>query len=276
MIFEGNGFSVLEAFTEAKNGTQETSGDALYISESFIAVIDGATAKGNRLWNGMKGDPFVAALLKNAMASLPFDISAQQAIDQLNTAVKREYARLGISGEALAPEERLQASIVIFSALRREIWLFGDCQFRVNDKNYTFTRKGDALLADLRAFWREADRLEGVANAEKDAGREVILPFLRRFTAFANTDSEFGYKVINGCPLILKNVIVHPLSAGDRAVLASDGYAVLYDTLEQTEKQLLLSLKKDPACENLLRSTKGLVEGNLSFDDRTYVRFVLS
>jgi len=56
-------------------------------------------------------------------------------------------------------------------------------------------------------------------------------------------------------------------------VLASDGYPFLKSTLEASEKALEELLKHDPQCVNSFIATKGLVEGNKSFDDRTYIRF---
>ena len=60
-----------------------------------------------------------------------------------------------------------------------------------------------------------------------------------------------------------------------QVVLASDGYPVLKDTLAESEKSLDELLQKDPQCLRENRGTKGLVKGNQSFDDRTYVRFAV-
>ena len=50
---------------------------------------------------------------------------------------------------------------------------------------------------------------------------------------------------------------------------------VLKDTLAESEKSLDELLQKDPQCLRENRGTKGLVKGNQSFDDRTYVRFAV-
>ena len=65
---------------------------------------------------------------------------------------------------------------------------------------------------------------------------------------------------------------------GDRSiVLATDGYFDLYGTLQETEQALCHQIETDPlcigmGCDKNNKSTKGVLPGNCSFDDRTYVR----
>lgn len=56
-------------------------------------------------------------------------------------------------------------------------------------------------------------------------------------------------------------------------MLASDGYPKLMPTLNESEAELQRLLEEDPLCiyENI--ATKGLNEGQTSFDDRSYIRF---
>ncbi len=264
---------IKEYFTKAKDGISTLHGDSVHISNGFIAVIDGATPKGKRLWNGMKGDAFVSNLLKDALSSLSPDLGGSEVIERLNACVAEEYVRNGLAFESLPPEERLQASIVIYSVARREIWSFGDCQYRTGGKNYTFTRKGDALFADLRAFANSVACMEG-KDPNIDHGREAILPFLRQYVNFANTDTEFGYDVINGGKIRADRVQITHVNKGDLVILASDGYPCLFDTLAECEAYLSRALAEDPDCIGLLRSTKGIVKGNVSYDDRSFVSFV--
>ncbi len=262
-----------ECFSLAKDGISDRHGDSILINDSYIAVIDGATPKGARIWNGMKGDAFVSNLLKDALSSLAPDLGGSEVIARLNACVAEEYQKNDLDFEVLPPEERLQASIVIYSVKRREIWSFGDCQYRTGGKNYTFTRKGDALFADLRAFVLSLDETD-TRSTEKDLGREAILPFLRKYLSLANTDSEFGYDVINGGVVHSERVHITPVKPGDLVILASDGYPCLFDTLAESEAYLTKALAEDPDCIGALRSTKGLVPGNVSYDDRSFISFV--
>lgn len=68
--------NVLEFFIKCKDGHSPLCGDAIAVSENYIAVIDGATPKDARTWDGVRGDIFVAGLLKNAVLRLPSDLTA--------------------------------------------------------------------------------------------------------------------------------------------------------------------------------------------------------
>lgn len=54
--------------------------------------------------------------------------------------------------------------------------------------------------------------------------------------------------------------------------LASDGYSRIFSTLKETEDELERLLKIDPLCINENLGTKGRMEGNNSYDDRTYIK----
>ena len=64
-----------------------------------------------------------------------------------------------------------------------------------------------------------------------------------------------------------------PVSSPNEVVLASDGYPFLKPTLAESEAALLHLIAHDPQCIHDFIATKGLVAGNKSFDDRTYIRF---
>lgn len=55
--------------------------------------------------------------------------------------------------------------------------------------------------------------------------------------------------------------------------MASDGYPFLKPTLAESEEALAHLLAYDPQCTHEFIATKGIVVGNKSFDDRTYIRF---
>ncbi len=288
VFLENNGIQMIDRFQPSvikkqsclfsKRGHKETCGDCLVDDENFIAIIDGATPKGNLLWDGMKGDVFAASLLAETIRSLPPDIEAKDAIEELNRTIEKQYDRFNIDIKTLKPEEQLQASVVIFSYAKKEVWSFGDCQLRINQKDYRNIKKGDKLLSDLRAFAIEAAELQNnelIFDDEEDYGRTQILPFLKQLALFANSDKSFGYDVINGGKIVKERVKVYPVQPGDHVVLASDGYPRLFDTLEETEKYLKECLEEDPNCVNRLRGTKSIIKGNASYDDRCFIGFTV-
>lgn len=58
--------------------------------------------------------------------------------------------------------------------------------------------------------------------------------------------------------------------------LASDGYPTILENLEASEKELSRILEVDPLCIHENKSTKGIAKGNISFDDRTYIKVRIS
>ena len=116
--------------------------------------------------------------------------------------------------------------------------------------------------------------MEGVSEeslAERDQSREMILPFLLKQSQFIDSDSEFSYSIVDHIHTP-KHVLVLPIPEGSELILATDGYPVLKNTLADSEAALKTVLLEDPLCYHLHTSTKGIMKGHLSFDDRTYLR----
>lgn len=263
-----------ESFCLAKDGSAGQCGDAVYQGEHFLAVIDGATTHASRRWQGLPGDIFAARCLLAALDQLDPQSTAQAAIAFLNRQLAAAYQEAGLDFADLGAEERLGASIIIYSQARREVWSFGDCRMRLNAENYDHTPKVDTLLAGLRAFVTEVEQAKapGLPLAP-DFGRRRILPYLQMQPLLANTAGSFGYPVINGGKIDASQVKVYPVQKGDHVVLASDGYPKLFDTLAECEDYLARALQKDRACLYVLRGTKGVAEGNFSYDDRAFLSF---
>ena len=274
----------------AKDGNAGLCGDTYVWGEHYIAVIDGATPKGELLWDGQRGDVYVAHLVADTIAAMNPEYTAVEAIKTINKAVHDTYAAHGVDFDTLLPEERLQCSMLIYSVHRHEVWSFGDCVLRINQRDFRFQKEGDILFAALRAFCIqiEQDRREMSPKQESvqsdyrtspkeqglsQYGREKILPYLKEYVSLANRNVPFGYDVIDGGRIHPDHVKVYAVQKDDFVVMASDGYPKLFDTLEETEEYLKQALKEDPTCIGILRGTKGVDPGNISYDDRTYVSF---
>jgi glycerophosphoryl diester phosphodiesterase len=138
----------------------------------------------------------------------------------------------------------------------------------------------DRIFSDLRALLIHIELAQGKTEEEllrHDTGRERILDLLKLQTKLQNTsyNSEFSYYIIDGFdwdPGMGLQVVPVNQPSGE-IVLASDGYPRLFPGLEETEAFLADLLQEDPLCYKKYRSTKGLYSGNISFDDRCYIRF---
>lgn len=282
------GVQIIEQFICSKYPDQKKCEDGLFISNDFIAVIDGVTSKGELTWpDGSEGGSvflspmtsgrYAREILAQALKTMEPGIDAASAMEYLNQALakagsgRREFLRDH-------PEERLQAVVILYSCQKREVWAFGDCQCLIGDTLHSHGKEIDGLVAAIRCLYNQAELILGGAEddfARHDPGRACILPLLRRQFLLANQDRPYGYDVLDGFAIHSHHVSVYPVPPQTQVVLASDGYPVLKDTLAESEKSLDELLQKDPQCLWENRGTKGLVKGNQSFDDRTYVRFAV-
>jgi glycerophosphoryl diester phosphodiesterase len=79
--------------------------------------------------------------------------------------------------------KRAGASFIIFSKEKKEFWIVGDCQMIIDDKYYSFKKKIDCILSNIRSLVNNNYLLEGLIVDDlqsKDYGREFILPILRK------------------------------------------------------------------------------------------------
>lgn len=63
------------------------------------------------------------------------------------------------------------------------------------------------------------------------------------------------------------------MQKGDIVILATDGYPILENNLEKSERALSQLLEEDPLLYKKIKCTKGLRKGQCSFDDRCFIRF---
>jgi len=173
------------------------------------------------------------------------------------------------------PEERLTASAIIYSRVRREIWMIGDCQCLANGDFYENPKPYEQQLAELRAK-RVRELLDKGMTQEQqletDPAREVVIaPLLE---TMQNQNKTFA--VIDGFRIAEEFVPIYTLDFQPwELVFASDGYPFLCDTLEASEEKLLQQRKNDPLNIGDFKATKAFLKGNNSFDDRSYIRFTV-
>lgn len=266
--------------------SQEACEDGMVVTDDFIAVIDGSTSKTPKHLNpDMKNGRYAMLLISEYVRE---ELKAEASVDDFCQGVtayiyNKVYQPLGVA-ERLAqhPEERLTASAILYSRARREVWMVGDCQAIICGKLYENGKPYEEKIAQKRASLIKG----GVNPAE---ARKQIEPLLVRAMLDGQNKT---YTVIDGFPIYREGVRIVPLkmkqasngietylevhskpiSSSDEVVLASDGYPFLKPTLAESEEALAKQIANDPQNINTFIATKGIVEGNKSFDDRTYVR----
>ena len=249
----------------------EACEDGMVITDDFIAVIDGSTSKTPKHLNpDMKNGRYAMMLISEYIRE---ELKADASVDDFCQGVtayiyNKVYEKLGVEERLKEhPEERLTASAILYSRTRNEVWMVGDCQAIIAGKLYENGKPYEQEIARKRVELIE----QGLSPAE---ARKQIEPLL--IEAMLSGQNQ-TYTVIDGFPIYREGVKVvalktKPVSSPNEVVLASDGYPFLKPTLAASEAALAEQIANDPQNIHSFIATKGIVEGNKSFDDRTYIR----
>ncbi len=268
---------VVEERLTPKTGNGVDCEDGIVVTGDFAAVIDGATDKTGRQFLGLRGGRFALLACADAVRSL------QPAADAIATLAHLSATLAGLP-DGLGPSERPSAVLTVYSQARHELWQIGDVGFWHPglDEGGIWRRKTvDRYATDIRVAVLRAELANGAdptVLARNDPGREAIIGFLRHQGIFCNNlnAGEWAYAGIDGSMVPPDLVTIHhiPLSVTE-LVLASDGYPCIFPTLQASEQNLIQLLANDPLCIGPLRGTKAVAPGNISFDDRAYLRLAL-
>ena len=277
--------------------SQEACEDGMVVTDDFIAVIDGSTSKTPKHLNpDMKNGRYAMMLISEYIRE---ELKANASVDEFCQGVtayiyNKVYEKLGVEERLKKhPEERLTASAILYSRTRNEVWMVGDCHAIIAGKLYENGKPYEEKIARKRVELIE----QGLSPAE---ARKQIEPLL--IEAMLSGQNQ-TYTVIDGFPIYREGVKVVSVSdsssvqnsvpasdsvpcsdsasasgtipsSSSEIVLASDGYPFLKPTLAASEAALAEQIANDPQNIHSFIATKGIVEGNKSFDDRTYIRFV--
>lgn len=276
--------------------SQEACEDGMVVTDDFIAVIDGSTSKTPKHLNSdMKNGRYAMMLISEYIRE---ELKADASVDDFCQGVtayiyNKVYEKLGVEERLKKhPEERLTASAILYSRTRNEVWMVGDCQAIIAGKLYENGKPYEQEIARKRVELIE----QGLSPAE---ARKQIEPLLIKAMLSGQNQT---YTVIDGFPIYREGVKVVSVSdscsvqdsvpasdsvpcsdsasasdtipsSSSEIVLASDGYPFLKPTLAASEAALAEQIANDPQNIHSFIATKGIVEGNKSFDDRTYIRF---
>lgn len=266
--------TIIEQTVRGKR-SQETCEDAIVVTDNYVAVIDGSTSKSvTRFHPDMSNGQYCATLVSQYIRSMPADLTAGRFAMLVTAFLRFVYQEQQADMQLLTdiPTERMAASAAIYSRHRREVWLVGDCQCLVDGCHHDNPKPYEAALADIRSGFLRLQLLQGTTQADiqrHDTGRDLIVPMLIESCKAQNKT----FTVIDGFPMPVAGIKVVPATNAREIVLASDGYPTLLPTLAESEQALAALLADDPLCIGNFRATKGLMQGNASFDDRAYVRF---
>jgi len=266
---------VIEQFIMSKHGDLESCEDYLHIGENFIAVFDGVTSKAENIPAGLKPGGIVAREMSEGLHQLKANATCSESLTFLSEIVSVFLQK----NESLRPY-RPAAAAIIYSIQRHELWQVGDCQYAYDGIGFDCDSEIDSHAASVRAAYNRALLLQGKNIDDlkvNDEGRSVIMPMLKEQHHFLNrAEHPFGYSCFNGDEIPDKLQVIHKIpDATKELTLASDGYPKLLSNLRETEDYLQTILNTDPLCITDHIATKGLQEGQVSFDDRAFIRIGL-
>ena len=261
--------TIIEQALVAKN-PKKKSEDGIVVTDDFVAVIDGSTSKStlrHSLFN--TNGRYCMLLVSKYGRKAPKTITCDAFCRGVSAYVRKHYRKSQLQLLAEHPEERMCASAVIFSRVSREVWMIGDCQCLINGELYENPKPYEQVLAEERAAiisqMTDTDSL-----FIHDTARDQIIPHMKE----AMRGQNINYSVIDGFPIPRQHVRVITLDFRPwELVLATDGYPFLCPTLQESEERLAWQKANDPLNIGQFKATKAFMQGNVSFDDRTYIRF---
>ncbi len=271
---------LLETFIQGKYADDARCEDGYVFTDDFAAVIDGSTSKraatyGPPPTETCSGGRLAMMTVSEALRRLPADIDRHTMVTALTEALRAVWPPEAAHCAAYRPT----CSAVIFSRHYREVWMIGDCQCRYEGNTYTHPKRVDALLTEIRVTLLRHLLAHGHSLEElqrRDLGRAFIYEALRDQTYFQNDPNPYNpyrYAVLDGTAVDEQQILTLPIPHEGTLILTSDGYPAVDDTWDATERHLQELLREDPLCIGPLAATKGLMEGQCSFDDRTYLSF---
>jgi hypothetical protein len=274
------GMELIEIFQQGKQNNEDLCEDMYVFNNQFVAVIDGATNIWDRVIGNQSPGRFAAEMIKQSIERIENErCTLEELIEYINRDLQQAYQGKGILEEiqqnrTLAPT----ASLVVYSHYYQEIWQIGDCQTMIDGELFVNEKELDSITANARSLFLEAELKKGKTVEDllvEDSGWEYIKPLIQQQYFLQNDpESQYGFEVIDGFEVAISKVKkIKVPSKTKEIVLASDGYPYLKPTLQESEDGLKGLLATDPLCFQQYKCTKGLRKGNVSFDDRLYIRF---
>lgn len=265
---------VIETFSASKTGVEADNEDGYLITDTMVAIFDGATDKRISQTDHRPGLLATKALLE-AVHQIPGNATPKQIVADLHLAIKAVAQDLGNNDS-----DGCVAAGAIAHIPSKFVVRVGDISVGL-DGTFDIPHKiVDLIAGDARAE-KIRERLSAGATQEEllecDPGREFVLDWLRGARIVRNrSNTRLGFAVLDGTSTPDDMTDKFDLAGVGELVLATDGYLSPRSTLEESEKVLKETNARDPLRIEDPPGTKGIAPSNISFDDRAYVRVRLN
>lgn len=255
---------LIEKFSLGKYDLGVPSEDRIVFTEHIAAVIDGSSSEVRR-------EDSVFQLLLDEACERVAGINEHSTINELASSLSCLFLEYGVmaSGAGLF--------FAIYNSFAHQVWSIGDCQFRTESAIHTNPAPSERLISLARAEFLNASIQMGVlptAPSLQEAERLFMNYLISAQRGLANDPAHsLGYGVINGTLIpdkFLREIDIEYSTA--EIILGTDGYPELFTTLAATEDHLKRVQVIDPYCIRENIGPKGIAPGQVSFDDRAYIR----
>lgn len=272
-------YTILQAFTQGKNPAKISNEDGLVQASNCVGVVDGASAKDSTLYEGKLSGEFAKDVVVAALSQTTGLESAYQVVARVTDALHSEVLRVsGHTPSTRTPALRPSAAFVVFLPHTRELVFVGDCHALIDTRYISFPQPFEHVVSQIRANYFSSLRMQGhsdedlVENYQSKAW-EVIVPAIHWGAELRNqSGNSVSFSVMDGTEIPRDLIYVLPVAADTRFIaMATDGYTELLNSFESTEIKLHTLIKEDPLCIAALKGCKGVLPGNISFDDRSYL-----
>jgi len=265
---------ILEKYTIGKRGIETLNEDRLVITDDFIAVLDGATPKKCPDIDDKSAARFAVEVAEEIIKKFPKDINSRGAIDALSEGLKAAVnSKIKLPGSVDKPS----FVCAIYSKYKKQIWRVHDVHVLIDGEDVKPLYSSGYVTSLARALYVELELLKGIDPEQiriHDTGRDYIMPLLEcQYLLANNQNTPSGYGVVNGDKVPGKFIEIFDVEDAEEVIIASDGYHQPMLTLEDSEDYLSETLELDPLLYKEFPATKCYLRGQVSFDDRTYVRF---
>lgn len=275
---------IIEEFIEGKNKNPNLCEDKIYKGNRFISIIDGATSKSKKRFEGKSGGLCAAEIVFKSLELIENNMSLLTDPIQICDFIRKQfisfYNKHNIN-YIEEPTSRIVASSVIYDNSTKKIFFIGDCLaiLKNNSKEILLenSKEIDDITSNTRSLYiasllkRKEFSVESLRK--EDLGRDYIEPLLKEQLRFQNKNIMYGYGCFDGTPIPKNFINIFNVKPNTNIILSSDGYPKLFSNLNDSEIYLKSVLSEDPLLYKIYKTTKGYMTDQNSFDDRSYISF---
>ena len=277
--------SIIERFIKGKTKDEDLCEDGLFVGDRFIAVIDGVTAKTKTTYEGKTTGRYASEVLQKELARIEQEERVESTKPEQILSLLDQALKMSVGSTRPIPLPDYPRAAIIFCDLCRQVVVsYGDCKCKIGDFVADHEKKIDVDLSEKRSkvllecLWK-GESVEALRT--DDMGRKAILQdLLEQFNHENKSGDIYGYPVLNGCGINRDMIQVYDLPCDTPVILCSDGYPVQKNTLLESEEVLDSILEEDPLLIGKnpfgYRATKAYKEGADSFDDRAWIKFIVT